>query len=158
MLENRWFWIFSSPCSQDCRASLPNWSGKSFPWLSQIYTVKSPDLISFICIREAQIRGIEIRGAVPLKFIDNGLNITSVQTVQEVLEVVGFYMLGPHMLTCALRGQYRNLVYNQLCLEINTHCMLLEPCTSLCPGFQVFKVHLKMNPNSKILHFGILNC
>jgi hypothetical protein len=55
--------------------------------LFQIDTVKSPDLIPFICIREAQIRGIEIRGVVPLKPIDNGLNITNVQTVQEVLDM-----------------------------------------------------------------------
>jgi hypothetical protein len=49
--------------------------------------------------------------------------LINVQTVQEVLDIkkIGtkrFYMPGLHLLSCALRGQYRDLVYIQVCLEI----------------------------------------
>lgn len=135
----------------------------SFSWISQIENVSIQILhLTFTCLREAHIKGSDIKGAVPLQATDYGLTNCDVQTVQEALDIrqterlrnQKFYMLGTQLLTCAL-GALQNLAHILVCLEINRHCTACRLCSSSCPGLQSLLqvIHFKRIPKLSTLGY-----
>lgn len=121
----------------------------SFSWISRIENVSIQILhLTFTCLREAHIKGSDIKGAVPLQATDYGLTNCDVQTVQEALDIrqterlrnQKFYMLGTQLLTCALGGTTESCAHpgvfrDQQALHGPQAVQLLLPRASeLAPG------------------------
>lgn len=73
---------FSLVGAKTTELRLPDSAGNSLSWFSQIVIVNiQTSYLTFICLGEGQIRGSELRGAVPLRPNHRGLTISSVHTV-----------------------------------------------------------------------------
>lgn len=119
----------------DHRASPTRFSRNSFSWFSQIGTVNIQiSYLTFICLGEVQIRGSEIRGAVPqrpkLSVIQKALDIRQ----RERLRNQRIYTLGTQLPTCALGTVQGSCALPGV--EINLHGTEHRMHSSSCPGFQ----------------------